>query len=64
MMYAALWRALPGTAGTKIVVLVILAAGLVAVAFTWVFPAIADRLPLNEQTVAQGRSLHQPSDLT
>jgi len=53
MMYGALWRALPGAAWAKILVLTILAAVLVVIAFGWLFPLVAGHMPFNEQTVEQ-----------
>ena len=50
-MYALLWRALPGPAWLRVILLVLLAAAAVFVCFERVFPAIADYLPFNEQTV-------------
>ncbi|WP_169796244.1 hypothetical protein [Sanguibacter suarezii] len=50
-MYALLWRALPGPAWVRVILLVLLAAAVVLVCFEWVFPAIADYMPFNEQTV-------------
>ena len=50
-MYALLWRVLPGPAWLRVILLVLLAAAVVFACFEWVFPVIADRLPINEQTV-------------
>ena len=50
-MYAWLWRALPGTWWVKTLVLAVLAVGVVLVCFEWLFPLVAEQLPLNEQTV-------------
>lgn len=50
-MYAALWRALPGPRWLRALILLVLAAVLVAVCFTWVFPAIAPFMPFNDITV-------------
>ena len=50
-MYALLWRVLPGPAWVRAIVVVLLAAALVFVCFEWVFPAIADYMPFNDQTV-------------
>ena len=51
MMYGWLWRALPGPAGARVALLAVLAAVVVAVCFTWVFPAIAPFMPFNDITV-------------
>jgi len=53
-MYALLWRVLPGPKLAKVLALVVLAAVVVAVLFTWVFPAIAPLMPFNDNTVGQG----------
>jgi hypothetical protein len=50
-MYAWLWRVLPGPAWMRVLLLVILAVGLVAVLFTWVFPALAPFVPFNDVDV-------------
>lgn len=50
-MYAALWRALPGPLPVKVVQAVLLLALVVAVCFTWLFPAVAPLLPVNDGTV-------------
>lgn len=50
-MYALLWRALPGPAWFRVILLIVLAAAVVLLCFEWVFPAIADYMPFNEQTV-------------
>ena len=40
-MYALLWRVLPGPTAVKVMELIVLAVVVVAVLFTWVFPAVA-----------------------
>ncbi|MBR7742553.1 hypothetical protein KC207_04530 [Phycicoccus sp. BSK3Z-2] len=50
-MYAALWRALPGPAWFKAIEALVLLAAVVVVLFQWVFPAVADSLPFNDNTV-------------
>lgn len=52
-MYGLLWRALPGPKALKAVELIVLAAIVIAVLFTWVFPAIAPLMPFNSTTVDQ-----------
>ena len=37
-MYGALWRVLPGPAWLRVILLLVLVTGLVAVLFAWVFP--------------------------
>lgn len=56
-MYGALWRALPGPAWAKILVLTVLAVVLVAIAFEWLFPLVAGHMPFNEQTVEQASAV-------
>ena len=51
MMYGWLWRSLPGAWWLRVLLLLLLAAAVVAVCFTWVFPAIAPLLPFNDITV-------------
>lgn len=50
-MYAVLWRALPGPVALKVVWVVLLLAGVVAVCFEWLFPLVASWLPYDETTV-------------
>lgn len=50
-MYGWLWRALPGPAWLRALILLVLALAVVAVCFTWVFPAIAPYMPFNDNTV-------------
>ncbi len=49
--YGWLWRILPGPAVVRALQLIVLAAVVIAVLFTWVFPAIAPLMPFNENTV-------------
>lgn len=49
--YGWLWRAVPGPAAVRVVVLALLALAVVAVLFTWVFPVVAPSLPFNDTTV-------------
>lgn len=50
-MYGWLWRVLPGPRWVRVGILVALAAAVVAVCFTWVFPALAPIMPFNDTTV-------------
>jgi len=50
-MYGWLWRVIPGPAVVRVAVLAVLAVMVVVVCFSWVFPAIAPYLPLNDITV-------------
>lgn len=47
-MYGALWRHLPGPWPVKLLATLLLAAFVVLVCFRWVFPWVADRLPVND----------------
>ncbi|MCL3860780.1 hypothetical protein [Actinotalea sp. K2] len=51
MMYAAIWRLLPGPVWLRVILALALVVGVVAVCFQWVFPAIAPFMPFNEITV-------------
>ena len=46
-----LWRALPGPAWARVLLLLLLVAVVVAVCFEWVFPWLSDYLPMNDNTV-------------
>src|SRR5699024_6727415 len=59
LMYAWLFRRLPGPLWVRIVIVLLLLAGLVAVLFGWVFPAVAPHLPLNDGMV--GAAVSPPS---
>lgn len=50
-MYAALWRALPGPTWAKVLQVLALLGLVVYVCFTWVFPAVAPLLPVNDGTI-------------
>jgi hypothetical protein len=50
-MYAALWRALPGNRWAKTAESLVLFAGVVAILFVWVFPAMSTHLPFGNVTV-------------
>lgn len=52
-MYPLLWRVLPGPRWVKVIEVTLLAAIVVAVLFTWVFPAVAPLMPFNATTVDQ-----------
>ena len=54
-MYGLIWRLLPGPLVVRILLALLLVAGVVAVLFAWVFPAIEPYMPLNEQTVGDVR---------
>ncbi|MBV0896173.1 hypothetical protein [Microbacterium sp. NC79] len=50
-MYAALWRALPGPAIIRILILLIGAAAIVYGLFYFVFPWVAEILPQPDSTI-------------
>lgn len=50
-MYAALWRALPGPVGVRLLLALLLLLAVVAACFVWVFPAVAPYVPFNDTTV-------------
>ncbi|WP_448630754.1 hypothetical protein [Cellulomonas soli] len=53
MMYGWLWRHLPGPTAARIAILAVAACALLAVCFTWVFPAVAPFMPFNDTTVGE-----------
>jgi hypothetical protein len=54
MLYAAIWRALPGPLWVRLVLAVALLALAVAFCFLWLFPRIAPIMPFNDNTVDPG----------
>lgn len=52
-MYALLWRSLPGLRWVRALIVLVALAALVAVLFSWVFPAIAPLMPFNDGTVSE-----------
>ena len=52
-MYGWLYRIMPGPAIVKLMLLALLFLAVVAVLFTWVFPAIAPYMPFNHNTVGE-----------
>jgi hypothetical protein len=51
MLYAAIWRALPGPLAVRVLLAALLVVAVVAVLFVWVFPRIAPLMPFNDNTV-------------
>ena len=51
MLYAAIWRALPGPLVVRILLAAVLVLIVVAVCFLWLFPRIAPLMPFNDNTV-------------
>ncbi|GAA2736602.1 hypothetical protein GCM10009867_21610 [Pedococcus aerophilus] len=64
MIYAAIWRALPGPFPVRVLLAVVLALAVVAFCFLWLFPRIAPLMPFNDNTVdpSAGRppAIHAP----
>lgn len=50
-MYGWIWRRLPGPLGLRVVLAVLLAAAVVLVLFTTVFPFVEPLLPFDDVTV-------------
>ncbi len=53
MMYAWLWRHLPGPSWVRVVILLLAAVGVAVLCFTTVYPAIAPLRPFNDTTVGE-----------
>jgi hypothetical protein len=51
MIYAAIWRALPGALPVRILLALVLLVVVVAFCFLWLFPRIAPVMPFNDNTV-------------
>ncbi len=51
MLYAAIWRALPGPLVVRILLATVLLLLVVVVCFLWLFPRIAPLMPFNDNTV-------------
>ena len=51
MLYAAIWRALPGPLAVRVLLAVVLVAAVAAFCFLWLFPRIAPMMPFNDNTV-------------
>lgn len=61
MLYAALWRALPGPAPAKLLQALVLLAAVIAFLFLWLFPRVAPLMPFNDNTVgASTGGVHGP----
>lgn len=59
MIYAALWRVLPGPLPVKILLSLVLMLAIVAFCFMWLFPRIAPLMPFNDNTVTpSGAAAH------
>lgn len=52
-MYAWLWRHLPGPVPVRVLLAAVLVLAVLAVCFTWVFPAVAPFMPFNDTTVGE-----------
>jgi hypothetical protein len=53
-LYGWLWRRLPGTWPARVAILTVVAAVVVVLLFTVVFPWVEPRLPFNQVTVGGG----------
>lgn len=53
MLYAALWRRLPGPLLVRLLTVVVLAGAFVAFCFLWLFPRIAPLMPFNDNTIGE-----------
>ena len=51
MLYAAIWRALPGPLVVRVLLAAVLVLLVVAFCFLWLFPRIAPLMPFNGNTV-------------
>jgi hypothetical protein len=51
LLYAAIWRALPGPLAVRVILAALLVLGVVALCFLWLFPRIAPSMPFNDNTV-------------
>jgi hypothetical protein len=52
-MYAALWRILPGPVWLRIILAVVIVAGVLAALVLWVFPAVQELFVPPEVTVGE-----------
>jgi hypothetical protein len=51
MLYAALWRALPGPTPLRALTALALTVAAIAFCFLWLFPRIAPLMPFNDNTI-------------
>jgi hypothetical protein len=51
MIYAAIWRALPGPLAVRVLLAIVLVLAVVAFCFLWLFPRVAPLMPFNDNTV-------------
>ena len=51
MIYAAIWRVLPGPLVVRVLLALVLVLAVVALCFLWLFPLLAPLLPFNANTV-------------
>ena len=50
-MYGLIWRALPGPLIVRVLLALALIAAVVYACFTWLFPAVAPYLPLDDSVI-------------
>ncbi|WP_162488571.1 hypothetical protein [Demequina globuliformis] len=53
MISSWIWSHLPGPALVKVLILLVVLAGLVLVLFEWVFPWVSESLPIQDPTIAE-----------
>lgn len=52
-MYGWLWRHLPGPTSVRLLLLLVMAFGVLAVCYVWFFPWLAPHMPFNGITVGE-----------
>jgi hypothetical protein len=58
VIYAAIWRALPGPLAVRVLLAAVLVLAVVAFCFLWLFPRIAPLMPFNDNTVDHPAAVH------
>lgn len=61
MIYAAIWRALPGPLVVRVLLALLLVLAVVAFCFLWLFPLIAPLMPFNDNTVDSSSATRPPA---
>ncbi len=64
MIYAAIWRVLPGPLVVRVLLALALVLAVVALCFLWLFPLVAPLLPFNDNTVDGSSAVHQQTGHT
>jgi hypothetical protein len=52
VLYAALWRALPGPKAIKALTVLVMLAVVIVICFAWLFPSVEQFLPFTNNTIA------------